>query len=194
MSQELEILGLIATQYASETHAPTGPVIDRSYLGALALAHEQGGFDRVLIGYHSAAPDGFQVAAYAAARTTRLQFLLAHRPGFVAPTLAARQLATLDQLSDGRLAVHIITGGSDAEQARDGDFLSKDERYARTDDYLTVLKKTWTSAVPFDHDGPYYKVRDSLAAVRRAQQPPHHNLFGGPTDAAIRFSLKHADV
>ncbi len=87
-----------------------GAGIDKSYLGALALAHENGNFDRVLIGYHSSAPDGFQVAAYAATKTTRLKFLLAHRPGFVAPTLAARQLASLDQFSDGRLAVHIITG------------------------------------------------------------------------------------
>jgi alkanesulfonate monooxygenase len=191
---ELEILGLISTQYASETHSPLGPPIDKSYLGTLALAHENGGFDRVLIGYHSAAPDGFQVAAYAAAKTTRLRFLLAHRPGFVAPTLAARSLASLDQFSDGRLAVHIITGGSDAEQARDGDFLSKDERYARTDEYIDVLKKTWTSNEPFDHEGKYYRVRDSLAAVKPAQKPQIPVFFGGASDAAIRVAGKHADV
>jgi len=83
--------------------------------------------------------------------------------------LAARQLASLDQLSDGRLAVHIITGGSDEEQGRDGDFLTKDERYDRTDEYLDVLKKTWTSAGPFDHEGRYYMVKDSFAAVRPPQ-------------------------
>jgi len=44
---DLEVLGLISTQYASETHAPAGPGIDKSYLGALALAHENGNFDRV---------------------------------------------------------------------------------------------------------------------------------------------------
>ena len=191
---DLEILGLISTRYGSETHAATGPVIDKSYLGAFALAHEQAGFDRVLIGYHSAAPDGFQVAAYAAAKTTRLKFLLAHRPGFVAPTLAARQLATLDHLSDGRLAVHIITGGSDDEQARDGDFLSKDERYARTDDYVTVLKKSWTSETPFDHDGPYYRVRDSYSEVKPLQKPHLPVFFGGSSEAAIRVAGKHADV
>ena len=155
---ELEILGLISTQYASETHAARGPVIDKTYTAALALAHENGGFDRVLIGYNSASPDGFQVAAFAAARTSRLRFLLAHRPGFVAPTLAARQLATLDQFSDGRLAVHVITGGSDAEQQRDGDFLSKDERYERTDEYIGLLLRTWTEAAPFQHKGRYYEV------------------------------------
>jgi alkanesulfonate monooxygenase len=193
MSDELEVLGLIATQYGSETHLASGPVIDKTYLATLALAHESGGFDRVLIGYHSAAPDGFQVAAYAAARTTRLKFLLAHRPGFVAPTVAARQLATLDQLSDGRLAVHIITGGSDEEQARDGDFLTKDERYARTDEYISLLRKTWTSATPFDHQGPHYRVQDSFSAVKpvNGQLPV---FFGGASDAAIQVAGKHADV
>jgi len=191
---DLEVLGLISTQYASETHAAAGPGIDKTYLGALALAHENGNFDRVLIGYHSSAPDGFQVAAYAATKTTRLKFLLAHRPGFVAPTLAARQLATLDQFTDGRLAVHIISGGSDVEQGRDGDFLTKAERYARTDDYLDVLKKTWTSTAPFDHQGPYYTIKDNFAAVKPVQQPHLPVFFGGASDEAIRVAGKHADV
>lgn len=193
-NEDLEILGLISTQYASETHAPTGPVIDKSYVGALALAHEHGNFDRALIGYHSSAPDGFQVAAYAAAKTSRLRILLAHRPGFVAPTLAARQLATLDQFSDGRLAVHIITGGSDDEQARDGDFLTKEQRYARTDEYIAILKKTWTSTSPFDHEGEYYKVRDNFSAVKPFQQPHLPVFFGGASDEAIEVAAKHANV
>ncbi len=191
---ELEILGLISTQYASETHAPEGDVVDKSYVAALAAAHEHGKFDRVLIGYHSSAPDGFQVAAYAAAKTTRLKFLLAHRPGVVAPTLAARQLATLDRFSDGRLAVHIITGGSDAEQARDGDFLTKEQRYARTEEYISILKKVWTTSAPFDHEGKHYTVRDSFSGVKPAQLPHLPVFFGGSSDEAIEVAGKHADV
>jgi alkanesulfonate monooxygenase len=148
----------------------------------------------VLIGYFSSSPDGFQVAAYAAQQAERLKFLLAHRPGFVAPTLAARQLATLDQFIDGRLAVHIITGGAEHEQARDGDFLDKAARYARTSDYLDVLKKTWTSTQPFNHDGPYYKVVDSYAAVKPAQSPHLPVYFGGSSDEAIDVAGRHADV
>jgi len=132
----LEFVGAIGTQSSSEYRpGKGGPVIDKTFVSAFARAHEYAGFDRVLIGYFSSAPDGFQVAAYAGQQTERLKFLLAHRPGFVAPTLAARQLATLDQFIDGRLAVHIITGGAEHEQARDGDFLDKATRYARTDDY-----------------------------------------------------------
>jgi alkanesulfonate monooxygenase len=190
----VEILGLISTQYASETHAPSGPDIDKTYVGAFARAHEYAGFDRVLIGYHSSAPDGFQIAAYAAQQTTRLKFLLAHRPGFVAPTLAARQLASLDQFSDGRLAVHIISGGSDEEQQRDGDFLTKAERYARTDDYITVLKKTWTSTAPFDHDGPYYRVKGAFASVKPHQKPHLPVFFGGASNEAVEVAGRHAEV
>ncbi|MET0274430.1 MAG: LLM class flavin-dependent oxidoreductase [Phenylobacterium sp.] len=191
---DLEILGLISTQHASETHAARSAWIDKAYLAAHAKAHEYAGFDRVLIGYNAASPDGFQVAAYAAAQTTKLKFLLAHRPGFTAPTLAARQLATLDQLSDGRLAVHIITGGSDEEQRRDGDFLSKAERYARTDDYITVLRKAWTSDKPFDHEGPYYRVEGAPAAVKTLQQPHLPIFFGGASDEAVEVAGRQADV
>jgi alkanesulfonate monooxygenase len=192
---KLEILGLISTQHASETHAAPSKWIDKAYLAAHAKAHEYAGFDRVLIGYNSAAPDGFQVAAYAAAQTEKLKFLLAHRPGFTAPTLAARQLASLDQLSDGRLAVHIITGGSDEEQQRDGDFLTKEERYARTDDYITVLKKAWTSETPFDHEGSHYRVKGAPAAIKSRHQQPHIPVFfGGASDEAVEVAGRQADV
>lgn len=191
----LEFVGAIGAQNSSEYRAGNGgAVVDKTFIRAFARAHEYAGFDRVLIGYFSSAPDGFQIAAYAGQHTDRLKFLLAHRPGFVAPTVAARQLATLDQFIDGRLAVHIITGGAEHEQARDGDFLDKATRYARTDDYLDVLKKTWTSPVPFDHSGPFYTVKDSFAAVKPVQQPHLPVYFGGSSDEAIAVAGRHADV
>ena len=194
--RRVEFIGMIGTSNASEIRAaPAGSgVVDKAFVAATARGHEYAGFDRVLIGYFSVAADGFQVAAFAAHSTERLGLLLAHRPGFVAPTLAARQLASLDQFSDGRLAVHVITGGSDADQARDGDFLEKAERYARTDDYLDVVKQAWTSPRPFDHDGAYYRVRGSVAAVRCLQQPHIPVYFGGSSDEAIEVAGKHADV
>ncbi len=84
----IEFLGMIGTHTASEIHPPNGPVVDRDYTRRFARAHEDGGFDRILIGYGSGWPDGTQVAAYVAAHTERLGLLVAHRPGFMAPTLA----------------------------------------------------------------------------------------------------------
>lgn len=190
----VQFIGAIGSNGGSESRVSARAVVDKVYLGAIARAHEAAGFDRVLVGYFSGAPDGFQLVAYAAQQTEHLNFLLAHRPGFVAPTLAARQLATLDYLSNGRLAVHIITGGSNAEQQRDGDFLGKEERYARTDEYLDVVRKSWAATAPFDHDGPYYQVRDSFSNVKPVQQPHLPVFFGGSSEEAIVVAGKHADV
>jgi alkanesulfonate monooxygenase len=190
----VEFIGMIGTKDESEIRLSSGPVIDRDYVRRFARAHEDAGFDRVLIGYSSARPDGTHVAAYAAAHTERLSYLVAHRPGFVAPTLAARTFATLDQFTQGRIAVHIITGGSDAEQRRDGDHLSKDERYDRTDEYLDIVKQAWTSDKPFSYNGKHYQIEDFYSEVRSPQQPRINLYFGGSSEAAYRVGGKHADV
>jgi alkanesulfonate monooxygenase len=190
----VEFIGMIGTKEQSEIRNTAGPVIDRAYVRRFSRAHEDAGFDRVLIGYASSQPDGTQVAAYAAAHTERLGFLIAHRPGFVAPTLAARTFATLDQFTQGRIAVHVITGGSDAEQRHDGDHLSKDERYARTDEYLDILKLAWTSDQRFSYQGKYYQVEDFLSQVKSPQQPRIRLYFGGSSEAAYRVGGKHADT
>jgi alkanesulfonate monooxygenase len=190
----IDFIGMIGTRKVSEIHAAQGPLINLEYIRDFAQAHEAAGFDRILVAQHSTDADAFGVATYAATVTHRIGFMLAHRPGFVAPTLAARKLATLDQISDGRLAVHIISGGDDAEQRRDGDFLSHDERYARTDEYLTVLRNIWTRITPFNHDGLYYQSENSFSDVRTVQQPHIPIYFGGASEAAIRVAGKHADV
>jgi len=82
--------------------------------------------------------------------------MLAHRPGFVAPTLAMRKPPTLDHFSGGRLAVHIISGGDDTEQSKHGDFLAHDERYARTDEYVEVLRCICAADKAVDREGKYY--------------------------------------
>ena len=85
----VEMIGWIAPRVSSELIPPSGPPFDANVVAETARIHERAGFDRVLIGYFSDAPDGFLVGAHAAAVTERLGFLLAHRPGFVAPPVAA---------------------------------------------------------------------------------------------------------
>jgi alkanesulfonate monooxygenase len=190
-----EFIGMIQPRLQSETHPPDKSVVlDKAYLRDFAAAHEAGGFDRVLIGYYADAPDGMMLASFIAAHTERLGLLLAHRPGFVAPTVAARALATLDHLSDGRLAVHIISGGDDADQRRDGDYLGKDERYARTEEYVRILKEIWTASGPVSHAGTHYRFENASADVRTVQRPRIPIYFGGASQAAIDVSACHADV
>jgi alkanesulfonate monooxygenase len=190
----VEFIGMIQPRQQSEIHPPAGPSIDLGYLRESARAHDAGGFDRILIGWFSNGPDGFQIATYAAAQTERVGFLLAHRPGFQSPTTAARGFATLDQLSGGRAAIHVISGGDDVDQRRDGDWLGKDERYARTDEYVAVLKAIWTAESPVSHAGAYYRFEGASAEVRTVQRPRIPIYFGGASDAAIEVAGRHADV
>lgn len=195
----VKFIGYIGFNNTSEIHVASEPfgvarsrALDKAYVEQAALAQEAGGFDRVLIPFGSNSPESQIVAAHAAALTSRLGFLVAHRPGFTQPTLAARQLATLDQLSGGRVAVHIITGGADAEMARDGDVgLTKAERYARTDEYLDVVKAEWAAVKPFDHKGRFYEVRQGAAALWPDNLPV---FFGGSSPEAIAVAGRHADV
>ena len=120
--------------------------------------------------------------------------MIAHRPGFTAPTLAARQLATLDHFSRGRAAVHIITGGNDAELRQDGDHLTKDERYARTSEYLHILRQEWTAKKPFDYAGKYYQVERGFGDLKPYGSTGIPVYFGGASEAAIPVAGKHADV
>jgi alkanesulfonate monooxygenase len=190
----VEFLGIGATSDGSETRARSGNSFDRDYTLRLARAHEDHGWDRVLTAYGSGSPDPAQAAAYIASHTDRLQLLLAHRPNLSIPTFAAKTVATLDQISEGRLTLHVITGGNDHEQRREGDFLTHDERYARTREYLQILKRAWTSREPFDHDGEHYRFADFVSDVFPVQQPRPRISFGGSSPAAYAVGAAEADI
>ncbi|MEC7303593.1 MAG: LLM class flavin-dependent oxidoreductase, partial [Pseudomonadota bacterium] len=181
----VEMIGWIAPRVSSEIIPAEGPAFSADVVAETARIHEDANFDRVLIGYFSDAPDGFILGAHAANVTERLGFLLAHRPGFVAPTVAARKLATLDQLCDGRLAVHIISGGRDRDQAKDGDYVDHPGRYRRSAEYVDILRRVWTETHPFDHKGEFYKFEAAHADIRCASDPHIPIYGGGGSDAAV---------
>lgn len=164
------------------------------YLKSYAQAHDEAGFDLALVGYTASSAEGFLVAQYAAHHTDRLGFLIAHRPGFVAPTLAARKIATFDHLTEGRIALHVIAGASDAEQNGDGDFALKEERYRRAAEYLEVMKLAWSSERRFDFAGEFYKVRGARSDVQPFQKPHPPLFFGGSSEGALEMGARHCDV
>jgi alkanesulfonate monooxygenase len=159
-----------------------------------ARAHDDADFDLALVGYTSSSAEGFLVALHAANHTKRLGYLVAHRPGFVAPTLMARKIATFDHLTNGRLAVHIITGKTDEEQHGDGDFSPKAERYVRAAEYLELMKLTWASEKPFDFTGQFYRVNGAASDVRPLQQPHPLLFFGGASEGALTMGARLCDV
>jgi alkanesulfonate monooxygenase len=165
-----------------------------NYVVDAARAHEASGFDLVLVGYSSSSAEGFLVAQHAAAHTGRLGYLIAHRPGFVAPTLMARKIATFDHLTGRRLAVHIITGKTDDEQEGDGDFTPKVERYRRAVEYLELMKLAWSSEKPFDFAGEFYRVQGAHSDVHPLQKPHPPLFFGGASDGALEMGARLCDV
>lgn len=190
----IEFIGYVAPRHVSETHPPEGPPIDRDYLKLLAQAHEWGGFDRVLVAFHSTTPDALLLASHVASVTERLGLMIAHRTGFTAPTVAARQFATLDQLTGGRVAIHVISGGDDRELAQDGDHLTKDERYARTREFLDIARQVWTAAEPFDFAGRFYRVERGFSEIKPVHQKGIPVYFGGASPAALEVAARHADT
>ncbi len=171
-----------------------GGGIDPDYIVEFSRAHEDSGFDKVLVGHTSTSSDGFSVAMHAANHTSRLGYLIAHRPGFVSPTMAARKVATVDQLTKGRIALHVISGGSDAEQQRDGDYQDHDARYRRSEEFMGLLRKVWASDEPFDHVGEFYKVARAYSDIKCYQQPHVPLYFGGASAAAIKVAASQCDV
>jgi len=190
----VEFLGIAATSDGSETTPRSGAAFDKEYTIRLARAHEDHGWDRILFAYGSGSPEPGTAAAYIAAHTSRLQILLAHRPNVSYPTFAAREFATLDQISDGRLTVHFITGGNDHEQQREGDFLTKDQRYSRTREYIEIVQRVWTSREPFDHQGEHYRFNDFVSDVFPVQQPRPDVSFGGSSAEAYAAGGAVADI
>jgi len=190
----VEFLGIAATNDGSETTQRSAGSFDRDYTLRLARAHEENGWDRVLFAYGSGSPDPNAAAAYIATKTDTLQLLLAHRPNVSYPTFAAKTFATIDQISNGRVTVHFITGGTDHEQQREGDYLTHDERYSRTRECIQIIKKAWTAHEPFDYDGDHYRFADFVSDVFPVQRPRPRVSFGGSSPAAYQVGGAEADI
>jgi alkanesulfonate monooxygenase len=201
----VEIIGMVGTRDASEIKGPLvdgpvvdwtdGPVVDPDYLTAISRAHDDGGFDRVLIGYGAVGPEGWAVAAAVLNCTRQLKVLVAHRPGFVQPVVLARTAATLDNLSGGgRVAIHMITGGDETDQRREGDFVRHDDRYRRTGETMALVRRIWSEDRPFDHVGEFYRYDGAFSSVKPANPHDIPLYFAGASPPAIEVGAAQADV
>jgi len=191
---DIELLGVLFYKDSSEDGQQAGGApLELETIGKLARLFEENDYDRVLILQNSFAADPLPIASYVAAITKRLAFMVAHRPGFIAPTMAARLFATLDHLSQGRAGVHIITAANDVETQCDGDFLTKDERYRRSREYVEVLRLIWGATDPVTFEGDFYKFNRALSELR-----PYNGsipiYWGGASPLALEFGGQSADV
>jgi alkanesulfonate monooxygenase len=189
----VEFISAVNVWESSELHPNPGGRPDSAYIRRYARHLEEGGFDYTLVAYHSAGYDPFTVSTVIAACTERIKPIVALRPNIMYPTVAAQALTTLDQLSGGRAVVHIISGGSDAEQARQGDYLGKEDRYARSAEYVGLLRRAWTETAPWSHDGRFYKF-DNFQAGFGPVNGTIPVSVGGSSDAAYRVGGALGDI
>ena len=150
--------------------------------------------DEVLVGYSAIWPHNFATAPYLLALTRKLRLIVAHRPGVMDPTAAARFFSTLDSLSGGgRLAVNVVSGSSEKDMKREGDYSDKATRYERATEYVELMKRCWSESGSFDHQGSFYKAE----GVRQTLRSPGAHVpiyMGGDSDAAVEFGARHADL
>ncbi|MUH00765.1 FMNH2-dependent alkanesulfonate monooxygenase [Scytonema sp. UIC 10036] len=162
------------------------------YMSQIAQAVDQLGYGGMLIGTGQK-QDTWIVAASLIPVTQRLRFLVAFRPSIMSPSLSARMAATFDQISQGRIILNVVTGGNAEELAKDGVFLSHDERYELTDEFLTV----WRSLMHGEtvhFSGRHLKIEGAKLQFPPVQKPHPTLYFGGSSDAAIEVAAKHIDV
>ncbi|MEX0786152.1 MAG: LLM class flavin-dependent oxidoreductase [Dehalococcoidia bacterium] len=184
----------LPTMGDSEIIGPPDRPATLDYLVDVARAAEDAGFTFALVPAGAACQDAWLAAAVVAGRTERLRFLVAMRPGFIAPTVAAKMSNTLDQLTQGRVLINVVTGGYPAELAADGDFTDHDERYARTQEFMQVVRKAWTEPKRWDHEGAYYRVEGGAVVPKPFQQPYPPFYFGGASEEGRRVGAEEADV
>ena len=161
------------------------------YLALVARAAERLGFTGMLTPTGTFCEDSWVTTAALLTETSTLKFMVAFRPGLITPTLAAQMASTYQRISGGRLLLNVVTGGESAEQRRFGDWLDHDQRYARTAEFLQVLRGAW-SGRPFDFEGEYYKVAG--ATTRQPPDPIPPIFFGGSSPPALRVAAAHVDT
>ncbi|KAF0844891.1 LLM class flavin-dependent oxidoreductase [Nocardia caishijiensis] len=162
------------------------------YLNQLTAAAEDNGFTGVLTPTGAWCEDAWLTTAMLVQTSETLKFLVALRPGLVSPTLAAQMAATFQRHSGGRLLLNVVTGGEPREQQAYGDFLDKEQRYARTGEFLHIVRELWRSTEPISFTGEHLRVRDALLSARPDPVPPV--FFGGSSGPAGPVAARYADT
>jgi alkanesulfonate monooxygenase len=163
------------------------------YLSQVARAADECGYFGVLLPTGKSCEDSWVIASAMVPLTKRLRFLVAVRPGLQEPSVAARMAATLDRISDGRLLINVVTGGDPGELRGDGVFLDHSDRYAVTDEFLTIWRGLMRGeTVTFN--GRHLRIEAGKLLYPPVQQPYPPLYFGGSSGAGQAVAAEHVDV
>ncbi len=169
----------------------------------LAQRSEELGYDIALIaelflndikGIHAPSLDAWTTAAALAAVTEKLELMVAVRPTFHNPAILAKQAANIDRISNGRLALNVVSSWWADEARRYGiQFDEHDDRYARTEEWLEVLNGVWRED-SFTFKGKYYSVEETVAEPKPVRHPRPPIYAGGESEAAKRMITRDCDA
>lgn len=160
-----------------------------------AVALEEHDWKGALLGTSWGRPDTFTVATALTARTKTFEPLIAIRPGYWRPANFASAAATLDQLSEGRVRINIVSGQDNLAAYGDSEG-DQAHRYGRTKDFMRLVRRLWTETdVTFESE--HFSVTNSTVAPRitpRGDRLHPRLYFGGASEAAERVAATEADV
>ena len=134
-----------------------------------------------------------------AARTERIRFLIAVRPGFIAVGLLAQMAAALDQLSHGRIDLNIVPGGIQGEFERFGVHSQHDDRYEQAEELIAALRTLWAKPEPADFAGRSVQLARAIVSPGPLQREGPVGIgpqfyVGGASARALAFAGRQADV
>ena len=167
--------------------------VSLEYLQQIAQASDTLGYTGVLLPTGRSCEDAWVVASAMLPVTKRLKFLVALRPGIIAPTAGARMAATFDRLSGGRLLINVVTGGDPSEAEGDGIFLDHDARYQNTSEFLTIWRRVLAGET-LDFEGRHLRVKAAKLMYPPLQKPHPPLYFGGSSPAGHALAAEHVDV
>ena len=173
--------------------ATGGRALTFDYMRQVAQAADQLGYYGMLLPTGRSCEDSWVTGSAIAPFTKQLRFLIALRPGIMSPVLGARMAAALDRATDGRLLINVVTGGDPVELKGDGQWLSHDERYVLTDEFLQVWRRVM-SGESVNFEGKHIHVEDARIAFPPVQAPYPPLWFGGSSPAGIDVAAEQCDV
>ncbi|AJD92482.1 alkanesulfonate monooxygenase [Jeotgalibacillus malaysiensis] len=137
--------------------------------------------------------EAWSTAAALAAVTEKIEIMTAIRPGFHNPAVAAKMASNIDHISNGRFTLNVVSAWW-AEEAKQygGAFTEHDERYERTDEFLTILKGLWTEDT-FSFKGKYYDIENTKLEPKPVQRPNPILYAGGESPRGKQSIVENCD-
>src|SRR5699024_8577023 len=200
---EVRVLGAERVRRPRRLHDRAAHRLAAAYNSRLAKIAEDSGFEYALTQTRYAASYGadkqHEASAFSLAllgATERLRVIAAFHPGMWHPGVLAKWLITADHLSGGRAAVNIVSAWLKDEFVKFGlPWLEHDERYARTEEFISALRGLLTEN-GYSQDGDYYAIDAFTLSPKPVEVPgrPHPEIFfGGNSSAAQAAAGRVAD-